>query len=210
MGAGTSRPRKFWVARAGEVWRRDVSNPEVIEGVDRGWDVSSQEVLGCEGGARRRDVASPEVIVGLDGGWDVSSQEVLGCEGGRRRRDVASPERVDLTADGADNKDRESMAAGMALSRTSDFARPAQRPPHPRNPRNPWSLLCSVTRRASFLGSARRTSAFRLRSRVRRPADHADGRRTGRRLGAHRLRSLRGRRALRAFFRRCGIAEHRD
>ena len=40
------------------------------------------------------------------------------------------------------------------------------------------SLL--VTRRASFLGSARRTSAFRLRGRKRRPAEHAEGRRTGR------------------------------
>jgi len=49
MGAGTSRPRKFWVARAWGVWRRDVSNPEVIAGVDGGWDVSSQEVLGREG-----------------------------------------------------------------------------------------------------------------------------------------------------------------
>jgi len=42
IGAGTSRPRKFWVAKAREVWRRDVSNPEVIDGVDWGWDVSSQ------------------------------------------------------------------------------------------------------------------------------------------------------------------------
>jgi hypothetical protein len=35
---------------AREVWRRDVSSPEVIEGLDGGWDVSSQKVLGCEGG----------------------------------------------------------------------------------------------------------------------------------------------------------------
>jgi len=47
------------VARAREVWRRDVSNPEVMEGRDRGWDVSSQKVLGCEGVPRRRDVAAP-------------------------------------------------------------------------------------------------------------------------------------------------------
>ena len=46
----------------------------------------------------------------------------------RRRR----PERVDIAADDADDaddtdkKERESMAAGMALSRTSDFARHRQ------------------------------------------------------------------------------------
>jgi len=50
MGAGTSRPRKFWVASAWEVWRRDVSTPEVMEGRDGGWDVSSQEVLGARAG----------------------------------------------------------------------------------------------------------------------------------------------------------------
>ena len=33
------------VGRAREVWRRDVSTPEVIEGRDGGWDVSSQRVL---------------------------------------------------------------------------------------------------------------------------------------------------------------------
>jgi len=33
------------VGRAREVWRRDVSNPEVIVGLDGGWDVSSQRVL---------------------------------------------------------------------------------------------------------------------------------------------------------------------
>jgi hypothetical protein len=38
------------VAKAWEVWRRDVSTPEVIVGLDGGWDVSSQKVLGCEGG----------------------------------------------------------------------------------------------------------------------------------------------------------------
>ncbi len=113
MGAGTSRPRKFWVARAREVWRRDVSNPEVIDGVD--W------------------------------GWDVSSQKVFGCEGRPRRRDVAAPEGVDLTADDADGTDRkesERVAASIALSGTSDFARPVRRLPYPRNPRNPRSLLC--------------------------------------------------------------------
>ncbi len=82
MGAGTSRPRKFWVAKAREVWRRDVSNPEVIDGVDWGWDVSSQGVLVSKAWeVWRRDVSTPEVIAGRDGGWDVSSQKVLGCEG---------------------------------------------------------------------------------------------------------------------------------
>ncbi len=38
------------VVGAREVWRRDVSNPEVIDAAGRGWDVSSQKVLGCEGG----------------------------------------------------------------------------------------------------------------------------------------------------------------
>jgi len=95
-------------------------------------------------------------------------------------------------ADGTDKKERERMAAGMALSRPSDVARPPQRLPHPRNPRNPRSLLCWVTRRASFLGSACRTSAFRLRGGERGPAEHAEGRRTRLRLGAHRLRSPRG------------------
>jgi len=38
------------VSKAWEVWRRDVSRPEVIESLDRGWDVSSQGVFGCEGG----------------------------------------------------------------------------------------------------------------------------------------------------------------
>ena len=36
-----------------------MTSSEVMEGLDRGWDVSSQKVLGCEGGARRRDVAAP-------------------------------------------------------------------------------------------------------------------------------------------------------
>jgi len=72
---------------------------------------------------------------------------------------------VDLTADGADVTDRkepERVAASMALSRPSDFARPAQRLPHPRNPRNPRSLLCSVTRRAfsSALRAAPQPSGF--------------------------------------------------
>ena len=78
------------VVGAWEVWRRDVSNPEVIDAAGRGWDVSSQGVSKAwEVG--RRDVSSPEVIQGMDGGWDVSSQKVLGCEGRPRRRDVASP-----------------------------------------------------------------------------------------------------------------------
>jgi hypothetical protein len=50
---------------------------------------------------------------------------------------TSPPERVDLTADdvdGTDEKERERMAAGMALSRPSDVARPVQRLPHPRNP----------------------------------------------------------------------------
>jgi|GEM_PF-1791524 len=33
------------VARVWEVWRRDVASPDVIEGLDGGWDVSSQGVL---------------------------------------------------------------------------------------------------------------------------------------------------------------------
>ena len=80
---------------------------EVIEGLDWGWDVSSQKVFGSEGGGVwRRDVSTPEVIVGRDWGWDVSSQEVLGREGRPRRRDVAAPEGVVMTADGADGTDK--------------------------------------------------------------------------------------------------------
>jgi len=89
------------------VWRRDVSNPEVIEGLDGGWDVSSQGVLVSKAWeVWRRDVSTPEVIAGVDGGWDVSSQEVLGREGRPRRRDVAAPEGVVMTADGADGTDK--------------------------------------------------------------------------------------------------------
>ena len=78
---------------AWEVWRRDVANPEVIEGLDGGWDVSSQEALGCEGvGGWRRDVSSPDVIEALAWGWDVSSQAALDCDGRPRRRDVSTPE----------------------------------------------------------------------------------------------------------------------
>jgi len=66
-----------------------------MEGLDGGWDVSSQEVLGCEGRPRRRDVAAPErVDLTADG------------------------------ADGTDMNESERMAASMALSRTSDFAPP--------------------------------------------------------------------------------------
>ncbi len=50
MGAGTSRPREGVGFEGVGVWRRDVSNPEVIEGRDGGWDVSSQKAFGCEGG----------------------------------------------------------------------------------------------------------------------------------------------------------------
>jgi len=46
MGRGSAE-LMTGVARVWDVWRRDVSNPEVIEGC---WDVSSQKVLGCEGG----------------------------------------------------------------------------------------------------------------------------------------------------------------
>jgi len=69
----------------------------------------------------------------------------------------------------------------MALSRTSDFARPP-------------AALCGVSpireireirgrffgrsRVGVLLGSGRCSSAFRLRGREHRPADHADGRRT--------------------------------
>jgi len=92
LGKGAGGPELMTgVVGAWEVWRRDVSNPEVIDAAGRGWDVSSQKVLGCEGRPRRRDVAAPEVIEGLDGGWDVSSQEVLGCEGRPRRRDATTP-----------------------------------------------------------------------------------------------------------------------
>jgi len=84
LGKGAGGPELMTdVASSWEVWRRDVSNPEVIDAAGRGWDVSSQEVLGREGvGVWRRDVASLEVSESLDRGWDVSSQKVLGCEGG--------------------------------------------------------------------------------------------------------------------------------
>ena len=74
-------------------WRRDVSNPEVIDAAGRGWDVSSQGVLVSKAWeVWRRDVST--VIEGLDTGWDVSSQKELwlarGTAATRRRR----PERV--------------------------------------------------------------------------------------------------------------------
>jgi len=110
-------------------------------------------------GAVERDVSSPEVIEGVDGGWDVSSQKVLGCEGGHG--DGTSPPREGGFDRGwHDRKQRESMAARRVVSGPSDFARPVRRLAHPRNPRNPRSVLWPVTRRASLLGSARRTSAF--------------------------------------------------
>jgi len=71
-----------------------MTSSEVIEGLDGGWDVSSQGVLVSKAWeVWRRDVSTPEAIAGRDGGWDVSSQEVLGREGGQRRRDVAAPRR---------------------------------------------------------------------------------------------------------------------
>jgi len=49
-----------------------------MEGLDRGWDVSSQGVLVSKAWeVWRRDVSTPEVSESLDGGWDVSSQRVL-------------------------------------------------------------------------------------------------------------------------------------
>ncbi len=51
---------------------------EVFEGLDGGWDISSQRVLVSKAWeAWRRDVSTAEVIEGLDWGWDVSSQTVL-------------------------------------------------------------------------------------------------------------------------------------
>jgi hypothetical protein len=47
-----------------------MTSSEVMEGLDEGWDVSSQMDRGW-------DVSSQK-----DRGWDVSSQKVLGCEGG--------------------------------------------------------------------------------------------------------------------------------
>jgi len=68
------------VARAWEVWRRDVSNPEVIVGLDGGWDVSSQRVLVSKAWeVWRRDVSNPKVIDAAGRGWDISSQKVLGA-----------------------------------------------------------------------------------------------------------------------------------
>jgi len=64
-----------------------------------------------------------------------------------------------------------------------------------------------------LLGSARRPSAFRLRGREGRPAEHAEGRRTGSVRVAPRPAQTPfalGRLPGRAFFRRRGIADHRD
>ena len=36
-----------------------MTSPEVMEGRDRGWDVSSQKVLGCEGRPWRQVVLTP-------------------------------------------------------------------------------------------------------------------------------------------------------
>ncbi len=59
VGKGRGRPELMTgVASSGEVWRRDVSNPEVIDAAGRGWDVSSQKELwvarGWAGVATRR------------------------------------------------------------------------------------------------------------------------------------------------------------
>ncbi len=84
MGTGGSPELMTGVVGARKVWRRDVSSPEMIEGLDGGWDVSSQGVLVSKAWeVWRRDVSRPEVIESLDRGWDVSSQKVFGCEGGR-------------------------------------------------------------------------------------------------------------------------------
>ena len=93
------------------------------------------------------------------------------------------PEGVDLTVDGTIRQSRrEWRQAWRCHGRATAPAAgsPVRRLAHPRNPRNPRSLLCWVTRRASFLGSVRRSSAFRLRGRKCRPAEHAERRRTGR------------------------------
>ena len=188
------------VGRAREVWRRDVSIPEALEGLGigagTGWDVSSQRVLVSKAWVVwRRDVSNPEVIAGRDRLGRLVSERVLGCEGwavATRRR---LPEGVDLAADGADGtdkKERESVAARIVVS-------PSQRlcPPCTASPSSAKSAKSAVPSLAGhaqgvLLGSARRTSAFRLRGGERGPAEHAEGRRTGQAglgLGPHRVRS---------------------
>ena len=75
------------VAKAWEVWRRDVSNPEVIAGRDRLGRLVSERVLGCEGWAVATRRRLPE---GVD----------LAADG----------------ADGTDKKERESVAARIVVS----------------------------------------------------------------------------------------------
>jgi|GEM_PF-3572295 len=94
MGEEGSAELMTGVASAWEVLRRDVSTPEVIAGLDGGWDVPFQGVLVSKAWeVWRRDVSTPpEVIEGLDGGLGrLVPEKVLGCEWRPRRRDVASP-----------------------------------------------------------------------------------------------------------------------
>jgi len=124
MGAGTSRPRRSSVARAGEGLGRDLFHQvPVFKGrTGTRWN-ASLPIRGRgqgEGGGRAM--------------W--------------RRRDVASAEGMDLTADGTDDTIRKSwrewrqgwrcpVQATSPATGTS-----ARRLPYPRNPRNPRSLLC--------------------------------------------------------------------
>jgi len=126
LGKDTGSPDLMTgVARAREVWRRDVSNPEVIDAAGRGWDVSSQKVLGAR--ARkvwRRDVSNPEVIEGLDGGWDVSSQGVLVSKARKVwRRDVSTPEVIERPGRGWDVSSQKVLGCEGA-GRRRDIAAP--------------------------------------------------------------------------------------
>ena len=73
------------------MWRRDVSNPEVIDAAGRGWDVSSQKVLDCEGVGSGDETSPPReglVVSGageLEGGWS----QVVEEEGGSRGRRIS-------------------------------------------------------------------------------------------------------------------------
>ena len=145
-------------------------------------------------GAVERDVSSPEVIEGVDGGWDVSSQKVLGCEGGHG--DGTSPPREGGFDRGwHDRKQRESMAARRVVSGPSDFARPVRRLAHPRNPRNPRSLLCwsRVGRSCWAPRAAAQPSGFAAGSTGPQSTQKdAEPGGAGLGLGPHRLRSAGG------------------
>ena len=100
------------------------------------------------------------------------------------------PEGMDLTADVADDTDKkesESIAARMVVSGPSDFARPVRRLAHPRNPRNPRSLLWPVTRvpSPSALRAAAQPSGFAVGSAGPQTTQtHAEPGVSGLRLGA--------------------------